>query len=211
MTKKSVDMKGSLQARARIFACSISCLLISLFVSAQVGYAAEIAGDLDGDGKATVLDVVRLINHIEGVTYLSADSAPLADVNVDGFIDGADIEALVDAVLARNPLATLPGARIAGFSPGDGEGDVAVTRETIVRFSLPLAEDTIIDQDSFHAEFGGHRLLTRIELSSDRQKVTLFYLERLPSSARIRVTFDGADIKDFLDRDIDFNGDDAPG
>ena len=120
-------------------------LLISLSISAQVGHAAEIAGDFDGDGEATVLDVVRLINHIEGLEYFPSAIAPLADVNVDGFVDGADIEALVDAVLERNPLAVLPVARITGFSPEDGEGDVAVTRETIVRFSVPLAADTIID------------------------------------------------------------------
>lgn len=172
---------------------------------------SERTGDFDDDGVATVLDVVRLINHIEGLEYLPNDLAPLADVNVDGFVDGNDIKTLVDAVLARNPLAVLPAARIAAFSPDNGEGGVAVTRETVVRFSVPLAGDTVIDQDVFHAEFGGERLLTRIELSGDRMKATLFYLERLPASARVRVSFVGDGITDFLGRGIDFSGDGDPG
>src|SRR5262245_39755414 len=41
-------------------------------------------------------------------------------------------------------LAAAPLAGIALTSPADGEQDVAVTRETIVRFSAPLGADTML-------------------------------------------------------------------
>ncbi len=61
-------------------------------------------------------------------------------------------------------------------SPRNGESGVAVTRETIIHFTQPLAAGATIGPDRLFAEFGGRRLLSRAELSSDRRKATLFYL-----------------------------------
>lgn len=96
-------------------------------------------------------------------------------------------------------------------SPGSGESGVAVTRETIIRFSQPLAADTMLANDRMYAEFGGRRLLSRVELSSDRTTATLFYLENLPGSARVRVTFDGSGVTDFQGQLLDADGDGQPG
>ncbi len=63
---------------------------------------------------------------------------------------------------------------IAESSPSGGESGVAVTRETIMRFSAPLANDAMVGPDTFFAEFSGRRLLARPELSSDRRTATLF-------------------------------------
>ena len=52
-------------------------------------------------------------------------------------------------------------------SPLDGETGVAVTRETIVRFSAPLSNTAVINGTNFYAGFGGRKLLSRVELSSD--------------------------------------------
>jgi len=92
-----------------------------------------------------------------------------------------------------------------------GENNVSLTRESVVRFSLPLAVDTNITTDNFSASFGGEKILSRVELSSDRLKATLFYLENLPSSARLRVTFDGTGIRDSQDRELDMDRDGQPG
>ena len=70
-----------------------------------------------------------------------------------------------------------------------------MSRETILRFSRPLAPETIGDA-AIRAEFGGEVLATRLHVSPDRRRVTLFYLEPLPAAARVRVTVDGAELLD---------------
>jgi Group XII secretory phospholipase A2 precursor (PLA2G12) len=93
-------------------------------------------------------------------------------------------------------------------SPADGEGGVALTRETILQFNQPLAADTMLTSSNLYAEFGGRRLLSRVELSSDRRKATLFYLENLPASARVHVVFDPFNVRDVFGDlvDADSNG-----
>jgi len=61
-------------------------------------------GDLDQDGQPTVLDVVRLINHLHNLQPLRSDFVPFADVNQDGAVTDADLDALVQAVLGLAPL-----------------------------------------------------------------------------------------------------------
>jgi len=100
---------------------------------------------------------------------------------------------------------------IAETSPASGESGVAPTRETIFRFKDPLAADTVLTIAKISAEFGGRLLLARPELSSDRRTVTLFYLENLPASARVRVTLDGDALRDEKGKAIDGNGDGLPG
>ncbi len=96
-------------------------------------------------------------------------------------------------------------------SPANGETGVAVTRETILRFHQPLAEGTTIGNSQLWAELGGRRILSRVELSTDRKTATLFYLENLPSSARITVTFDGREIRDTRGQLVDADEDGQPG
>jgi hypothetical protein len=92
---------------------------------------------------------------------------------------------------------------IAGSSPANGETGVAVTRETIVYFSQPLAETTALGTNNFYATFGGRRILSRAELATDRRKATLFYLEPLPGGARVNVFFDAEGLDDFQGRPLD--------
>src|ERR1051325_6565816 len=96
-------------------------------------------------------------------------------------------------------------------SPANGDSGVSVTRETIFRFNYPLATNAFLGPNHVHADFGGHRYLGRVELSSDRKTVTLFYLEPLPGSARVRVTFDVFGLMDVLGRLVDLDGDGQPG
>jgi hypothetical protein len=168
-------------------------------------------GDLDEDGQATVLDLVRLVNHVNGSHSLSNAAIFFADLNEDGFINDADAKALGNVILGLAPLRALPLARVRESSPSHGESGVAVTRETIFRLTQPLSTNVTLTTSNVFAEFGGRRWLSRVELSSDRRTVTLFYLEYLPASARVRVTFDGAGLTDFLGRPVDLDGDGAPG
>ncbi len=96
-------------------------------------------------------------------------------------------------------------------SPADGEAGVSVNRETVLEFSAPLAAGTLLGSDVFRAEFGGRPLLTRLELSSDRRRASLFYLEPLPARARVLVTFDGDRVNDEAGGKVDADGDGIPG
>ncbi|MGE4181467.1 MAG: Ig-like domain-containing protein [Limisphaerales bacterium] len=96
-------------------------------------------------------------------------------------------------------------------SPAHRESGVAVTRETVLRFTYPLAADTLLGPNNLYALHGGRRILSRAELSTDRQTLTLFYLENLPASSRIRVRLDGSGLRDFLGRELDLDGDGRPG
>lgn len=97
------------------------------------------------------------------------------------------------------------------ISPAAGESGVAVTRETIFRLSAPLAASTVIAPNTLFAGFGGRRLLSRSELSSDRRTLTLFYLESLPASARVHVVFDGTGLTDESGQPFDADGDGQAG
>jgi len=64
-------------------------------------------GDLDGDGRATAVDLARLIQHLNGSRPLPTAIIPFADVNGDGAVSDKDVPALVDAILGIRPLASL--------------------------------------------------------------------------------------------------------
>lgn len=55
---------------------------------------SELAGDLDGNGERTVFDLVLLNKHLNGEKVLDSDKEYLADVNLDGYVDKKDVEAL---------------------------------------------------------------------------------------------------------------------
>jgi hypothetical protein len=168
-------------------------------------------GDLDSDGTATVLDLVAVLNHVNGIQRLPNDLAVFADVNQDGSVNQVDVDLIAQAILGFSTLPEIPLTAILESSPAHGDSGVAITRETGFRFTQPLAPSTLLTTSNLFAEFGGRRLLSRCELSTDRRTATLFYLENLPGSARIRVTFRGNGIADFLGRPVDFDGDGQPG
>ena len=151
--------------------------------------------DSDGDG----IDDVYELRHGVFLNPLDPADARL-DFDHDGLSNLEEYQRGTDPTVPA--LLTLRES-----SPAQGETGVSVTRETIFRLSQPLASDTLITLSQLYATFGGRRLLSRTELSSDRKTVTLFYLETLPGSARVRVTFDGSALKDSFGRPVDLDGD----
>lgn len=111
----------------------------------------------------------------------------------------------------RQGVAAQGLTRVVSTSPGEGEGGVSVTRETILRLDGPLAEGAMVTAGRLSAEFGGRRLLTRAEVSRDRRTLTLFYLENMPASARVVVTLDGTGLEDASGRALDVDGDGQAG
>lgn len=151
--------------------------------------------DTDGDGIDDVYELER--------------PAQLNPLNPQDAVLDPDGNGLTFLQEYERDRATV--TRIFKTSPARGEAGVAVTRETILYFDRPLAADAALANTNLFASFGGRDLLSRVELSSDRMKATLFYLEQLPASARVRVTFDAAGVKDQSGREVDADGDGQPG
>lgn len=150
--------------------------------------------DTDGDGIDDLYELLRpdLLHPLNG-----------SDAGEDP--DGNGLTHREEYLLSQQDLT------VYASSPSHGEGGVAVTRETILRFSNPLAEGTTMTEEVLFAQFGGQRLPGRIHLSSDRKKVTLFYQGFLPASARVRVTLNGDLIEDEFGRRVDADRDGEPG
>lgn len=191
--------------------CSLVSLLFHALLLAGATAAPEHLGDLDEDGVFTANDLARLVAHTAGTSPLSETLQPFADLTGDGVINDGDHAALVSLILETAAPQALPLASVRSTSPAAGEADVAVTRETVLHFSMPLALDAALDTEQFRAEFGGRRILSRVEISADRRRATLFYLEPLPSNARVRVTFAPVGLTDLLGRPVDPDGDGTGG
>jgi len=179
----------------------------------------RLLGDLDNDGVITALDLARQIAFTRGQLAMSEGESAYADVTRDGIVNSFDTDAIVRRILETETPEALPFNAVMETSPAEGESGVALTREFVLRFAMPLALDAVVTTHNpntgtagnLYAEFGGRRFLTRAELSGDRRKATLFFLEPLPASARVRVTFDPAGLRDILGRGVDGDGDGAAG
>ena len=192
------------------FLVSASTILLACSTSKVNGYTT-VPGDLNNDFDTTVADIAILVNHIQGISFIEPEAVPFVDFDQNGILNNVDVEALAAIVLESQGPQEIPIATIKETLPQRGESNVGVKRETVFYFTLPLAEDTVISNDNFFALFGGEKLLTRIEVSSDRLKATLFYMDPLPDNARVRVIFDGEGIQDILGRDFDPDRDGEPG
>lgn len=104
-----------------------------------------------------------------------------------------------------------PPTQVVEASPTHLETGVAVTRETVLRLSRPLALNTTLDANVLQADAGGRPLLGRADLSQDRQTLSWFPLEPLPAADRVRVSLNGALLTDDRGRAIDADGDGAEG
>ncbi|MCB1125341.1 MAG: Ig-like domain-containing protein, partial [Verrucomicrobiae bacterium] len=167
------------------------------FVVEQVPVGAPL--DSDGDGIDDLYELAR-------PDFLDPTNPNDAALDYDG--DGKTNKEEYDD--GTDPAS---GAALTTLvsDPANGETGIAVTRETVLMFSRPLAADATIDVNRLHATFGGQRILSRVELSGDRRTASLFYLEPLPGGARVRVTLDGNGLKDAFGQDVDADNDGQPG
>ncbi len=171
----------------------------------------QFLGDLDSDSVTTIKDLVILSNHLSNAAPLPAGVALFGDLDQNGVLDADDLSMMLDVVMGRTPPPRTPFAFITESSPQNGESGVALTRETIVRFSLPLSESSVIDASVIEARFGEESILGQSHLSADRQTISLFYPQGLPPSARVRVTVNGDRLLDTRGFLIDADGDGVPG
>jgi RHS repeat-associated protein len=173
--------------------------------------AAATLGDLNGDGRVNAQDLAILQELLSGTAPLTLPLQSAADVNQDGLVSALDLDAIADIILEARALQEIPPPGVLQTSPVLGEGNVSLTRETVIRLNQPLAATNIIRTNTLFAEFGGRRILSRTELALDRRALTLFYLEPLPASARVRVTINGDSLTGLFGVALDADGDGVPG
>ncbi|MCG3196502.1 MAG: hypothetical protein GHCLOJNM_00978 [bacterium] len=172
-------------ARVPLYRCVSRVLILTLLILPLPARAQNIGAD-------------AVIQVIEGHQGLSV-----------GDLDGDQETTYIDLFLLSLSWRGLV-TRMDSTSPLKNETDIAITRETILRFSGPLDMSTV-NGDSVFAEFGGALLGTRLHVSPDKQTVTLFYNDPLPPSARIRVKVDGGKLKNERGLLVDVDRDGFPG
>jgi len=157
--------------------------------------------DTDGDGLPDVYELSR------------AQFDPLDEKDASEDFDGDQLSNIKEYLRGTDPevFDAFALTRLEGSSPANGESNVSLTRETILRLDAPLSEQSVPSTNTLYAEFGGRRVLSRLELGTDRESLSLFYHEPLPASARVWVTFDGDTVTDFLGRPVDADGDGTVG
>ncbi|MCX6973026.1 MAG: SUMF1/EgtB/PvdO family nonheme iron enzyme [Verrucomicrobia bacterium] len=213
-SSSSLIIKGSAgfaECLKQVCFAFITILLLSCNFIQSVAANERTLGDIDGDRVVTVLDIVNLNKHASKQGTLDEGEKIYADLNQDGVINDADREMMVKGILETETPENLPLAKVREASPTSGESNVAVTRETILYLTMPLSANATINTSNLYAKFGDRKLLTRAELSSDKRKVTVFYLEPIPASATITVYLDSTGLSDLVNRPIDADGDGVAG
>lgn len=189
--------------RSRLGKASIWPIVVTLVLSRPGwGAVSTLPGDANLDGVIDSGDIAAIQNHIIGVQPLTGQALLNADANGDTQVDVADILSLLRLFPAVSRLVT--------SSPMSGEAGIAILRETILTFSAPLDPSTV-DSNSIYAEFAGQKLNARLQISSDRLHVTLFYNPALPPASRIRVTVRGDLLRDYRGVAVDADSDGQPG
>ena len=155
--------------------------------------------DRDGDGIGDVYELNR--------PFL--DPLDAADANED--FDNDLLSNVDEFNLGTDPAVSNTITTVESTSPAHGEQDVAVTRETVFRLSHPLSMSSSVDTQRLFATFGGDGLPGRVQVSSDRDTITLFYDDPLPASARVRITLIGDGLLDENGLDVDVDADHFPG
>lgn len=102
-------------------------------------------------------------------------------------------------------------AQLIDSNPADGEDLVAVTRETVLSFSLPLDPFTVNANSIRVVDEDGQDQFTHIEISPDQRTVTIFYPDELPPDSFMDVVIDGDALRTVDGAMADPDNDSMPG
>ncbi len=167
-------------------------LFLTTLASPVVGgrpAARAVAGRDKAGGRFPEFVAVAVAGHVREASprlWPDATWVPVSSVSDDG--EGTFETVLPSSAAERYFRLRLPLTRIESTSPRPGETGLSVGRETILHFSRPLAPGVTIEGRRLRARAGGRGLPGRVEVSSDRRRVSLFHLEPLPGNARVLVS-----------------------
>ena len=65
-------------------------------------------GDVDNNGQINVTDIVKIINNIDDLSFISECAPFFADVNQDGVVDSSDVFSIVENILNQWNRTNLP-------------------------------------------------------------------------------------------------------
>lgn len=60
-------------------------------------------GDINGDGRVTMTDLLMCLHHVSGRSLLAGDAFLMADINGDGAVKMTDLLRILHYVSGRNP------------------------------------------------------------------------------------------------------------
>lgn len=190
--------------RTRLRSVPVGMAIVSLLVVGAITFEMVMAtasggfkSDINGDGMTNIVDIQQVAT-CRGKTPTDPGCPASLDVDTNGTIDDADTN-LVAARWKQAPVS------LVRSSPANGEGEVSVTRETVLEFSGPLKPE-LVDSTTFAATFGGKKLAANVHLSPDHKTVTLFYYDNLPANARVRVAIDENRLADETGYAVDADG-----
>lgn len=202
-----------------VFLFSLSLGLSVLPANAQTAPGPKLEVSREADGRLRLRSVTGSNFNLEEtgsltppVQWRAAAATPDPSTTPPTFLVEPAAQTRFFRALAGPALPVTPVlTQIESTSPTAGETGVSVKRETIFRFTAPLAAGVLLTRQNLHAEAAGRAILSRTELSSDRLKATLFLLEDLPAEATVRVTLDSEGLLDIKDKLLDADGDGQPG
>ncbi len=99
---------------------------------------------------------------------------------------------------------------ISSSAPMQGEGSVALGRETIFELS-DLIDETTVMSAAVYAESDGVPLPGTLRVSEDRLRITLFFDDPLPDESVVQVFVEGDLLRGANGQLVDANGDGLPG
>ena len=143
---------------------------------------------------------------------LDVPAAPGAVVITATAIDAAGnttVSDPVNVILEPSFVPPTGPSALATTSPFADEGGVALTRETILRFSTPIEPGSVAG--AIDVSSNGSPITFTPRLSTDGLTVTLFYADDLPAQSTINVALDGATLRGVDGTPVDVDGDGAPG
>lgn len=193
---------------------SVLFAVFTLAATSSFAQSAFVRGDADASGGVDITDPIRILGYLFAGSPADLGCDDAADVDDSGRLEITDPIALLNFLFAGEspPQAPFPGC---GFDPTDddglgcaafascesadgattiletspypGEDGVAVTRETHLTFSHGIDRATVT-KESVKGELAGRTLPARLHVGPDGRRVTLFWEEQLPASARITST-----------------------
>lgn len=180
-------------------------LLLISSTSIQLFANLNFLGDVNGDEVINVKDFVMIVNHIQGAEYLTDTSKILqADTNGDGLVNSYDLEEAMKYRFGKGNIPQLPKATVLNTSPYHGEADVSLSREFVVRFSMPINDDANLSE----ILYCNGQYPTTAKLSGNRMKATLYLNgSRWPANSEISVTLKTAFLRDALGRKFEEDSD----